>query len=252
VSTWSTGAEVAEADVLAHAPDLDIAGCRVRLLGTRYTIDLDLPAERGTGRLRGRLTLDADAGRSVPPLSIAGARGWVSGYTVPVLSGRLGGTVEIGGRPVALEGTGYHDHNWGFWRDVTWQWGQVAHEGLSFLYGRVQPPPEAADEARVPGFLVVMGPEGPRGTAADVQFTHEDGPDGRPRRIVVLGKGPGVDVRMDLAIEQVVATALGGPMAQSRPLDFLQMRARYHVTGKAAGKALDFQASGAAETFRGR
>jgi hypothetical protein len=98
-----------------------------------------------------------------------------------------------------------------------------------------------------------MGPEGPRGTAADVRFSHEDGPDGRPRKLRVEGRGPGVDVTLDMEVEQVVATALGGPMAaQSGPLDFLQMRVRYHVTGTAAGQALDFRAPGSAETFRGR
>ena len=34
--------------------------------------------------------------------------------------------------------------------------------------------------------------------------------------------------------------------------DFLQMRAAYHVTGRAGDQDLDFTAKGAAETFRGR
>jgi len=41
-----------------------------------------------------------------------------------------------------------------------------------------------------------------------------------------------------------------GPLAND--LDFLQMRGRYRVTGKAGDRALDFTAPGAAETFRGR
>ena len=45
-------------------------------------------------------------------------------------------------------GTGYHDHNWGFWQGVSWQWGQVQHGDLSLLYGRVFPPREAADPER--------------------------------------------------------------------------------------------------------
>ena len=50
-------------------------------------------------------------------------------------------------------GTGYHDHNWGFWQGVSWQWGQVQGEGLSFVYGRVYPPADAADPSRIPAFL---------------------------------------------------------------------------------------------------
>jgi hypothetical protein len=249
VTTFAAGAEVEEAAVLAFAPDLAIGGNRVRLDGLRYAIRLDLPGD--TGRARGDLVVTADAGRSVPPLAIGGAGGWISGYTVPVLSGRVAGVIDVAGAPVPVDGFAYHDHNWGFWRDVTWQWGQVAHDGLSFLYGRVNPPASAADPERVPGFLVVMGPDGPLGTASDVQFTHEDGPDGRPRVIGVTARGSGVDLVLRLEVEQAVASRLGGPMAQSRPLTFLQMRAKYHVTGTAAGRKLDFEAEGAAETFRG-
>ena len=46
---------------------------------------------------------------------------------------------------------------------MSWQWGQVQHEGLSILYGRVFPPADAADPDRVPGFLAVLGPDGPIG-----------------------------------------------------------------------------------------
>ena len=251
ITTFAQGAEVGEAEVLREAPDLAIGSSRVVLEGLRYTIDLDLPGDGGRGHVRGRLEVAADAGRSVPPLAIRGAAGWISGYTVPVLSGRTKGTLDVSGTRVALDGFGYHDHNWGFWRDVTWQWGQVAHDGLSFLYGRVFPPLAAADPARVPGFLVVMGPDGPLGTASEVTFTHEDDASGRPRVIRVAARGPGVDLLLRLDVEQAVGTRMGGPMAQSRPLTFLQMRARYHVTGTAAGRTLDFRATGAAETFRG-
>ena len=45
----------------------------------------------------------------------------------------------------------------------------------------------------------------------------------------------------------------GGPLGgQGRPMDFLQMRVSYHVKGRAGGRTLDFEAPGAAETFRGR
>ncbi len=69
------------------------------------------------------------------------------------------------------DGTGYHDHNWGFWEGVSWQWGQVQHGDLSFLYGRVFPPREAADPNRMPGFVGVLGPDGPLGYATDVRIT---------------------------------------------------------------------------------
>ena len=73
------------------------------------------------------------------------------------------------GESVTFEGaSGYHDHNWGFWQGVSWQWGQVAHEDLSVVYGRVFPPADVADPARVPGFLTVLGPDGPLGFSTNV------------------------------------------------------------------------------------
>ena len=48
-----------------------------------------------------------------------GAGGWVSGYIVPVMSGELDGAITVGGETIDLAGgTGYHDHNWGFWEGV--------------------------------------------------------------------------------------------------------------------------------------
>lgn len=250
VRSFAAGAEVDAAEVLASAPDLTIGRSRVRLEGTRYHVHLDLADEAGVP-LRGDLVLSAVPGRSVPPLVIHGAHGWVSGYTVPVLSGELTGRLRVGTDEIDMTGSGYHDHNWGFWEGVTWQWGQVAHDGLSFLYGRVEPPPEAADPARLPGFLAVLGPEGPLGTATDVRFDHEDGPDGRPRRITVTGRGPALDLTMRIDVKQVVASRLGGAMAGAGPaMDFLQMRVVYDVDGRAAGRTIDFTAPGAAETFR--
>jgi hypothetical protein len=56
---------------------------------------------------------------------------------------------------------------------------------------------------------------------------------------------------MDLAIEEEVVTR-GPTRSFGNGLDFLQMRARYRVTGQAGDRRLDFEAPGSAETFRGR
>ena len=39
------------------------------------------------------------AGQLVPPIEIMGARGWRTGYVVPVMSGPLDGELNVGGRP---------------------------------------------------------------------------------------------------------------------------------------------------------
>jgi hypothetical protein len=250
VTSFAATESIDETALVAAAPDLTIAGNRVRLEGLRYHVSLDLPqlAPRGSGRARADIVIEAVPGRSLTPIELRGAGNWVSGYTVPVMSGPLGGTIDVEGSRLQLAGTGYHDHNWGFWDGVSWRWGQVQHEGLSYVYGRVIPPRDAADPERLPGFLVALGPDGPVGYTTRVAIDETDDPaTGRPTRIVVSGRGDDMDLRMEIAVEGAIVTP-GGALAAGP--DFLQMRGTYHVTGRAGGQAVDFRASGAAETFR--
>jgi hypothetical protein len=264
VSSYSDAAAVADADVLRDAPELTVGENRVRVDGLRYQITVDLPAERrgaGAGsrdtdaasRLRGTISIEAVAGRALPPLTIRGAAGWVSGYVVPVMSGKLGGTLNLGGQAIALDGgEGYHDHNWGFWKGVSWQWGQVQYGDLSVIYGRVHPPADAADPERIPGFLAALGPDGPLAYSADVSIEEVNDPvTDVPRTIVVSGRGPSLDLTMNLDVENRVSTRMGDQFFGGG-LDFLQLRARYRVVGHAGDRAIDFTAPGSAETFRGR
>lgn len=260
VSTYGEAARVDADQVLATAPELTIGRSRVRIDGDRYVVSFDLAGNAGAGASRGaaaravgEVVLTARRGHALPPLAIRGARGWVSGYVVPVLSGALDGTIRAGGTALSLAGgTGYHDHNWGFWAGVSWQWGQVQHDGLSVLYGRVFPPADVADASRIPGFLMVIGPDGPLGQATDVTITETmDAAQGRPSRIVIEGTGPSLDLTLDVAVDSAIQTSMaGGPVANG--LAFLQMRGRYRVSGEVGDRTLAFTAPGAAETFRER
>lgn len=253
-TNYSAAAEVDEQTVLASAPDLEIGDNHVSLVGLQYRIRVRLAAEGGRrSRLTGELTLDARAGRSVPPAAVHGARGWMSGYVVPVSSGTLGGALQVDGATIALEkATGYHDHNWGFWQDVRWQWGQVAHDDLSIVYGRVFPPPEVADPDRIPGFLEVLGPDGPMAFSTDVSIM-EQGGDEAPRQVMVSARGDHVDVQLSLLVDRSVRTQLGMTATPTgREMDFLQLGGQYRVTGRVAERSIDFTARGAAETFRPR
>jgi hypothetical protein len=234
-----------EAALLASPPDVTIGRSRVRLEGARYHVVLDLPGASADFRI------DGSALQSLPPFEIRGAGGWISGYTVPVMGGALTGAITLHAArdtTITLNGTGYHDHNWGFWEGVSWRWGQVQHEGLSYVYGRVFPPRDAADPERLPGFLMALGPDGPIGFSTRVTITETDDAAGRPRRILVRGRGESLDLRMDIAVEDAIVTR-GGALAAGP--DFLQLRTVYHVSGRAGGQAVEFTARGASETFRG-
>ncbi|HEY7285026.1 MAG TPA: hypothetical protein VH497_06280 [Vicinamibacterales bacterium] len=243
ITSYAANDSIDEAELLNTAPEVAIGRSRVRLEGLRYRLSLDLPGATG------EIDIQAVTGRSLPPYTLRGAGGWISGYTIPVMSGSLGGWIATEGTRTTLAGTGYHDHNWGFWEGVSWRWGQVQQGNLSFVYGRVFPPADAADATRVPGVIVALGPDGPVGYSTRVSIDETDDPaTGRPRRITVRGRGESLDVQMQIQVEDAIVNR-GGALTAGP--DFLQLRARYRVTGNAGGQAVDFEASGAAETFRG-
>lgn len=82
--------------------------------------------------------------RLFPPASLGGADA-VSGYVVPALAARANGRVCLPfnstERCEEVQGVrAYHDHNWGVWRDVAWEWGAASDEDVSLLYGAVRGP----------------------------------------------------------------------------------------------------------------
>ena len=235
---------------LSRAPDLAIGGSSVTLDGMRYRIHLDVQDARGRKAI-GDLSLEATAGRLVPPIEITGAKGWRTGYVVPVMSGTLEGAIDIDGVRVSLDGgRGYHDHNWGFWQGVSWQWGQAQQGDLSVIYGRVFPPPEAADPETIPGFVGVLGPDGPLGYSTNVRIVEENDERGQPRRITVRARGSALDLDLRFDVSSAITTRMEqGPLANG--IDFLQMRGDYTVSGRAGAREITFTAAGAAETFRG-
>jgi hypothetical protein len=252
-TNYSAGTSVDASDVIDRAPDLDIAGNRVHVIGSQYQLSLDLRGE-GSSRsgVEGTILLDVPAGRSLPPAEIHAAQGWVSGYVVPVLAGPLHGSLRIGNDTISLDGaTGYHDHNWGFWAGVRWQWGQVAANDLSFVFGRVLPPPSVADPERVPGFLGVLGPDGPIAFSSDVRITESGDPDRAPSGVTIEARGQRLGVRLALSVEEAVSSRLAmTQLPGAAAMMFLQLGGVYRITGNAGDRTLDVSARGSAETFR--
>ncbi|PYR39408.1 MAG: hypothetical protein DMF93_14255 [Acidobacteria bacterium] len=250
-TNFSAAGSVPDRDLLDRAPDLEVAGNRVRVQDDgRYVVSLALQGESTGARVSGEIVLTPIAGRSLPPAAIHGARGWVSGYTVPVMSGAFSGTLRVGGEEVRVDGmAGYHDHNWGFWEGVRWQWGQVGSGDLSIVYGRVFPPPDVADPGRMPGFLGVIGPQGPIAFSTDVSI-REDDDRGAPRVVTVEARDRQMQLTLRLDVRESVRTSMGLTRGASGAMTFVQLGGEYHVTGRAAGRDVNFTARGSAETFR--
>jgi hypothetical protein len=255
-TNYSAAAMIDARDLLERAPDLDVAGNQVRLDESRYRITLalrkDSAVSAGTPSVTGAMILDAMPGRALPPATVHGARGWLTGYVVPVLSGTIRGTLTVDGERVVLDGaTGYHDHNWGFWSGVRWQWGQVADGDLSIVWGRVFPPSSVADPDRIPGVLAVLGPDGPIAFSTNVAITESGGAD-MARDITVHATGGATDLTATFTAAEHVRSRLSmlGIGDGAAPIDFLQLGGDYRVEGRAGGRSIAFTARGAAETFR--
>ncbi len=119
-------------------PDLVIGASSVAIEDDgAYALVALIPSETGGDPLTLDLRVAADSRRYLPPVEIGG-EGIVSGYTVPLLDARADGRICEGSRCRRIEGARtYHDHNWGTWGGVTWDWGQARVGGYSVLYGGV-------------------------------------------------------------------------------------------------------------------
>jgi hypothetical protein len=121
---------------------------------------------------------------------------------------------------------------------------------LSVIYGRVFPPREAADPETMPGFVGVLGPDGPLGYSTNVRIVEANDERGQPRTITVRARGTALDLDLQFDVASAVTTRMAqGPLANG--IDFLQMRGQYTVSGRAGSREIMFTAAGAAETFRG-
>ncbi|MDR7602741.1 MAG: hypothetical protein QN172_09845 [Armatimonadota bacterium] len=183
------------------------------------------------------------AGLYFPPVEWRAGR-FRSGYVVPALRAEMRGQVRIGSRNLPLRGTAYHDHNWGNWRGVTWEWGAASTPDHALLYGLVQHPSLPGRETFValyatrprPGLLSVL-----RGT-----IPVGEGERSAPARLRFRAAN---DARDTLAADLAVLDAI--PTSMDRTT-FWQLRVRYRVRGTVAGRQIGMEATGFAETFTKR
>jgi hypothetical protein len=118
-----------------------------------YAVRGSSRGENGVGTVTVSLRIHPAPYAYFPGVSM-GSGGFVSGYTVPGLRATATGTVCVDGRCEQFDGAqSYHDHNWGVWRGVTWDWGASRAGGYTFLYGRVYP---ADTTASIPPVLVYL------------------------------------------------------------------------------------------------
>ncbi len=187
-----------------------------------------------------------------------------SGYAVLGLRAEATGSICIA---TACEqfvaAQSYHDHNWGTWQGVTWDWGAARAGNFTILYGRVKPP-ESSRTADAPLFVYLIDSLGFRAVFRPKQITYDD-----TRIVAGPGHGPSTarlfDVRgsdtldLTLSIDDAVAsdTRLGlaerGEGEYARRLTtpwFIQMKGRSRLAGRVSGSPIGGTGIGFYETYR--
>jgi hypothetical protein len=234
--------------------DLAIGPSAVRQRGGVYS--LTALAAGPTGPVRLDVELRPLPNRYFPPVELRDER-FFSGYVVPGLAATATGTICVGGRCARVsDAPAYHDHNWGVWRDVTWEWGAASGGTLSLLYGGVYGPEREGTQASTatsPFFLALVDSLGVRQVLRFGAITYEGerpaaGASGvtAPRRFTLTGTRGADTVHLAVEVEHALATDM---RAASFRRAFLQMRGRFALRGKLAGRELSDTGRGFFETY---
>lgn len=232
-------------------PDLVIGASSVAIEddGT-YTLVARIPSETGGGPLTVDLTVVADSRRYLPPVEIGG-EGIVSGYTVPLLDARASGRICEGSLCRQIDDARtYHDHNWGTWGGVTWDWGQAQVGDHTVLYGGVSDG-NLGRTASGPRILYLTDDHGFAGILSIRRLTTW-WPDGdrsaAPDSISMLATSGADSVELKVEVRHSRVTPVpvegAGPAAL-----FFQMRGSATLSGRLRGAPILGQGDGFFETW---
>lgn len=256
-----------------ESADLAIGASSVHLLPDgRYAL-VATARENGTGA---PLTLDLTV-TPAPNILFPGASiaecvdtdescPFASGYAVPGLRASATGSMCIAGACEKYDGAqSYHDHNWGVWHGVSWDWGATRAGQYTLLYGRVAPPDSVGTTQ--PFFVYLTDSLGFRALFRPHEIVYDDG-----RTIEVNGhqvKVPSHAVMQDargadtLRIELDIEDAIGsdtrtslierGDAADARRIlkpYFIQMKGRARISGRVGGSPVSGTGTGFFETYR--
>ncbi len=217
--------------------------------------------EAGSGAVA-RVALDVtpEPAAYFPGANIGG-ESLVSGYAVPGLRALASGTLCVEDRCERFDAAqSYHDHNWGVWRDVTWEWGSARVGSFSVLYGRVLREGSAlVDE---PLFVYLVDSLGFAGIFRPTRVVYEDGEIFRvagreiraPRRGLLFDVRGADTLRLELDVEDAAVTPMRGrregQAAAGAGRAFIQMKGRATISGRLRGKPISGGGAGFFETWR--
>ncbi|HEX5963591.1 MAG TPA: hypothetical protein VFY42_07680 [Gemmatimonadales bacterium] len=226
--------------------DLTIAESTVRQRNGSYHLRADAPGRPHPVRIE--VSVSPAPNRYFPPVELRDDA-LLSGYVVPALGGTATGKICVGNRCRGFADVpAYHDHNWGFWQDVTWEWGVGQGTRLNLHYGGVY-----GSGVRSPFFLTLVDSLGIKQVLrfGDVRYEGRQPVSGStrsaaPSRFSLIGSREADSVRLEVTVLDALATETAA--SQFRRV-FLQMRGRFKVTGWVEGEAVADSGMGFFETY---
>ena len=175
-----------------------------------------------------------------------------SGYVVPALVATASGRLCVARECRDIHNAAaYHDHNWGSWRSVTWEWGAGRSATHALVYGGVVAAERGSSSA--PFFLAL---EDSLGVQQIYRFDVVDRAGARdvpgmpgivaPATLHIVASRLEDTLRIRVRIVDVASSRSA---AAGRDRVFLQLRGVWRATGTAAGVAIADSGSGFFESW---
>lgn len=227
--------------------DLTIGPSRVRQRDGVYALRAAARGEAGEANID--LTVRPVPNRYFPAVELSD-EALFSGYVVPALAASATGTLCVGGRCAHVrDATAYHDHNWGVWREVTWEWGAGRGRRNSILYGGIY----QGESAGSPLFLTLVDSLGVQQILRFSSLNYRGSrpatglPGARaPEKFDLVASRLADTVRLEVAVSDALATGMNiGGVRRA----FLQMRGSFHLSGRVDGKEVTDSGAGFFETY---
>lgn len=232
--------------------DVSISESSVRQRNGTYELHAQATGKAGTLSIEASLTPGPN--RYFPPVELRDDE-FLSGYVVPALSAKASGRVCLGGRCRSFNDVpAYHDHNWGVWRNVTWEWGTGEGADFNLLYGGVYGSPQEREGILdSPFFLALVDSLGVRQVLRFSTIEYEGklpaaggAAATAPRRFRLTSTREADTVLVHVEVRDALATEMAA--GEFRRV-FLQMRGHFRLAGKIAGDTVADSGMGFFETY---
>jgi hypothetical protein len=231
--------------------DVAIARSSVRQRDGSYRLHAE--AQGAAGMVRLDLTVVPTRNRYFPAVELRQGE-IVSGYVVPALSAQASGKICLGANCRHVNSVpAYHDHNWGVWRDVRWEWGTGQGARFNLLYGGVYGPEEDQGYGRASFFLALVDSLGVKQVLRFRTIRYQgarpvSGLAGAtaPTTFSLVGQNDADTVHVDVRVTDALATRMN---TSGFRRVFLQLRGAFVLRGHLGAEVIADSGMGFFETY---